>query len=278
MKKTVVIVLLFLLGSSVLAQKNSWTIGFDGGFVGAVWQKGNVTSSYNRNNGEDFPLYYELTLSYGLTNYLSITTGVAWNVANTAGFKEVGIPPFGLSDATFSNAEYFLYEYSSIDIPIKLNFFVPIGKSRFYFTGNTGLIIDVIKAEDPMCPPHPVPDNGTWMQSDSWVFGRLYGSNDEYAVFRSIYGIMSHKKVNFLINFGIGFGYRFKCGVGLSITGDYKIGTCMLGEYNLKYRLTNSNDYNTTLKEYVDRLYFKGDHWKVALGVSYTFKQKKKEK
>ncbi|MDR3047616.1 MAG: hypothetical protein LBU51_08425 [Bacteroidales bacterium] len=277
MKKIIVLILsLFLIRNTAFAQKNSWTIGFDFGAIGTVWQKGNATDIY-KNNGFYFPLFYELTLSYGFTNYLSITTGIAWNVYNKAGFKGVKAP-YGLTlNETFSNAQYFLYEYSSIDIPIKLNFFIPLGKSRFYFTGSAGLIIEIVEADDPMYPPRPVPDNGAWMQSDSWVFGKLYGLDNEYAVFRSLHGIMYHKKVNFLINAGIGFGYRFKCGVGLSLMGDYHIGMRVMGEYNLKYRLTYSNDYYTPLKEYVDKLYFRGDYWKVALGISYTFKQKKKE-
>jgi hypothetical protein len=276
MKKTVVIVLLSLIGNMVFAQKNSWTIGFDFGTTGTVWQKGNATDIY-RSNGFDSPLYYELTLSYGLTNYLSITTGIAWNVIGEAGFKGVKAP-FGLTlNETFTSSQYFLYEYSSIDIPLKLNFTIPLGKSQFYFTGNTGLLINVVQADDPVLPPRPVPDNGTWMQSDSWIFGQLYGIDDEYAVFRSLQGIMYQKKVNFLVNVGIGFGYRFKCGVGLSLMGDYHIGTRIMGEYNVKYRLTHSNDYDTTLKEYIDRLYYKGDYWKISLGISYTFKQKRKE-
>lgn len=278
--KIKVLTFLFLISivtQSTFAQKNSWTIGLDGGLIGSVWQKGNVTNSYIRSHGFDFPLYYELTLSYGLTDYLSISTGVAWNVINEAGFKGVGTPSGLTLNETFSRSEYFLYEYSSIDIPLKLNFSVPLGKSQFYFLGNVGLVIDIVKADDPNFSLRPMPDDGAWMQSDSWVLGSLYGVNDEYAVFRSLRGIIYPNKVNFLINAGIGFGYRFKCGVGLSLTGDYHIGMRIMGEYNLKYRLTNRDDYYTPLKEYIDKLYYKGDYWKVALGVSYTFKQKKKE-
>lgn len=264
-----------------LAQKNSWTIGLDFGTIGAVWQKGNVVDAYR--NRIEAPLYYELTISYGITRHLSITTGIAYNMYAEAGFKRQSIP-YGLTfNETFSSSKFFLYEYSSVDIPIKLNYSIPLGNSRFYFMGSVGLIIDVVNADDPSCTPRPAQDDGTWMQNDAWVLGRIYGINNEYAVYTGVRGFMYNKKVDFLINTGIGFGYRFKCGVGLSLTGAYNTGTRIMGELDIKNQLTfNSNGTpiftsDPVLKEYVDRLYFKGDYWKVALGISYTFKRKKKE-
>ncbi|MDR1346535.1 MAG: hypothetical protein LBK03_07545 [Bacteroidales bacterium] len=274
MKKIMIALLLFLIGNMALAQKNSWTIGFNYGLIGTVYQKGNTIDSYRNESYfpffDTFPFSFELTVSYGITRYLSITTGIAHT------YKEVWVKrksvPFELTFPQKSHLESHLFcSYSSIEIPIKLNFIIPLGKSRFYFTGNMGVIIDVT-----------IPDDGTWSKEDNWQW-KIYNFNDEYEVSTGFNGIKYRKKVDFLINTGIGFGYRFKCGVGLSLTGAYNIGTRIMGELDIKNQLTfNSNGTpiftsDPVLKEYIDRLYYKGDYWKVALGISYTFKQKKKE-
>jgi hypothetical protein len=158
--------------------------------------------------------------------------------------------------------------YHSIDIPVKLNFSIPLGKSRFYFTGNAGLIFDVIMS--------PVPEK--WVQQDRWSEPLPFYISDNYVIKAA--GLMSGnlKKVNFLINVGIGFGYRFKCGVGLWLTGDYNAGTRIMGDIAIKNQLYTNPNYGIPLKEYMDKLYYKGDYWKVALGISYTFKKKEKKR
>jgi hypothetical protein len=85
------------------------------------------------------------------------------------------------------------------------------------------------------------------------------------------------KKINLLVDVGTGFSYRLKNGLGFWIEGGYYIGTRIMGELLIKNKITELSNQDMPLKEYDDLLLVKGDYWNVSLGLSYTFKQKKKE-
>jgi hypothetical protein len=275
--KIKVLLFLFLIGSvanSAFAQKNSWTIGVNFGLFGTICQKAYTVDSY-RNTfppmDESPPFSFELTAAYGITNYLSISTGIAWAYKDAA-YKRVKL---NLVKQTFGNVLYDepvndiggFWSYASFEIPLKLNFAIPLGKSRFYFLGNTGVVFDVMLGDY----------IEYWVQNDEWYLAELYGfDNDKYWLSTEKNLNSNPIKINFLINAGIGFGYRFKCGVGLSLTGDYNAGTRIIGDVAIK-NLLGTHGVGMPYREYMDKLYYKGDYWKVALGISYTFKQKKRE-
>ncbi|MDR1346117.1 MAG: hypothetical protein LBK03_05400 [Bacteroidales bacterium] len=220
------LLLISIVTNSALAQKNSWTIGCGFGLVGTVFQKGYVFDSYRNTLSKEWPFSFELTTTYGITNYLSISTGIAW-VYKDAVCKRVSVGKreqlyFKVTDFDSYNTKRLCAIYHSVEIPIKLNFSIPLGKSQFYFTGNAGLIFDVIIS---------YPED--WLQQDRWYETLGYASNN-YVLNTEINQSSNLKKVNFLINAGIGFGYHFKCGVGLWLTGDYNAGTRIMSDIAIK--------------------------------------------
>jgi hypothetical protein len=74
----------------------------------------------------------------------------------------------------------------------------------------------------------------------------------------------------------MGFAYQFKSGVGISLSGEYSVGTMRSESFNynlqLKDPITNIVEY-----EYDYWIYNSNEYWNVLLGISYTFKKKNKE-
>jgi len=79
-----------------------------------------------------------------------------------------------------------------------------------------------------------------------------------------------------LVNTGIGISYRLKSGIGFSLSGEYNVGFLRLQYLSFRSQIKEI-DTDILRYEEVVRLISRNEYWNVLLGVTYTFKQKKKE-
>jgi hypothetical protein len=246
---------MLLLSSGVsFAQKGSWTIGLASGIRGDVTQSAKVQHDYKFGNQLSSPPL-ELNLTYDINNNFSATIGIAY-LEYQANWKSY----YTKSGKTTYKPNYDMM-YKTAQIPLNIKYHIPLGNSDFRFFGKLGLTLDIIAdilASHPTLTPKVIDIDGK-----------------EYVYSSPYYTTVYNKKINCLINAGVGFAYRLKNGLGFSIVGEYYTGTRIMGEVLIKNTLSDM-DTRLVIKEYEELLLVKGDYWNVGFGISYTFKKKDK--
>jgi hypothetical protein len=269
MKTQTIAFLLFLLCSlSLSAQKNSWTIGFHTGVQGqilttveqlylGVYSIGGVERN---GNGWDPPVVrimhifsnippIELTVKYNIGNFFSIATGL--------GYRDYYMK-------IWNNSLYnFMSRYDYLQIPIIFQYDVPFKKKGFAFFVQGGIAIDIEVG---------------YTERIDYFDEYYYGVSGKQLQRETFTESFSNKGgTNALLFGGFGFSYKFNSGIGISLLGRYNIGAVHINNYSY-HTIVREVETNIVEQENKVQLYDKAESWNVLLGVSYTFKQKKKEK
>ena len=191
----------------------------------------------------------ELNLTYNITDRLSVTSGIAY--LEYYAF-------WGIGGNMWQNFKWGKVLLKYAQIPLNVKYAFPLWKSRFSIYGKLGFNMDFLA--------------DTMYSLDNDIIDVLINGNThtvfDYKHTAKIYD----KKINVLLNMGIGFSYRFKNGFGLFAEGEYYAGLRTMGYVIIDISQKNGKN------EYLDRLLIKGNYWNFSLGISYTFKQKAKNK
>lgn len=268
--KNQIIIIIVLLGGSlfVSAQKNAWTIGLHTGVQGQIFTS--VKQEYHRafykgEGAEEIINRWgspqaiikhtlshippvELTVKYNIGNRFSIATGVGYR----SYYMKIKDNPF----YDFTRRDDY------IQIPIIFQYDIPLKKKGFSFFVQGGAAIDIeINSTD-------------WKSYSNEYYDRM--SDKLLSVENSTTSYFSNGGNNFLLHAGIGFSYKFSSGIGISLLGRYNIGMMYVSieSYHTMLKEMNTGNVEREIKE---KLYGRAECWNVLLGVSYSFKNKKKE-
>ena len=277
--KFLLIVSIALLCCNSFAQKNTWTLGFRMGYKGEGFERTQPTEvieigrKYRHSGLPHVPTtlglsFYDfnagLYLTYNITDRISITSGIAHLFFYTPMWKVY------LKD---DNKKTVLLEsglpmYRPVQIPLYVKYAFPLGKSRFNMYGKLGLQLDILAMR-----------KNARMSTVAWHLP----TDTNYGLYYESTATLYDRKVNILLNVGLGFEYRFKKGLGLSIEGEYYAGMRTLGQVLIQSGIAETaNGKGITVGFYeVDipdiLLLIKGSYWNISLGISYTFQRKQKD-
>ena len=282
--KNQIMLIIILLGGSLFAfaQKNTWTlglhIGIKGEIVKSIEQKYYPCQLEADECMDDFhkwttnfrtihtistePLI-ELTAEYKITDYFSIISGIGFM---TSGIKWrsdsywQGVNSHPLT--RFADCKQTFYEHFKIPIIFQCN--IPIKNKGFSFFAKLGLYLDFSFSPSGSIQT-PI--------LDSLI---SYGDREyKYEFTPTFYRPV--KKFNLSVYTGLGFSYQFNSGIGVSLSGAYNIGTLRTDRvsYNLKLKEPNTD---IVKYEFNYHLYDRNEYWDILLGITYTFKQKPKER
>ena len=253
------------------AQRSNWTLGFNMGYKIQMLEK-TVSSDFNLKsfvgdkNRSGYPTI-GLSLTYNINERLCISSGfsyldyhAAWKMEE----KEEWIGSVG-------GDIWFKY----LQIPLNIKYAIPLGNSNFSVYGKLGFSFDILVD---LIDGASYRDNGIilhYEEGSEQVSETMLATYEGYFEhnYKQIVKIYD-KKFNVLLNAGIGFGYRFKNGLGLSLEGEYYAGLRTMGHVFIK--ATPVANFPSTLKEHSEHLLIKGNYLNFGLGISYTFKKKDK--
>ena len=253
------VVSIVLFCNSIYAQKNSWTLDFRTGYKIQVLEKTTspileIKSTFGDGVG---PSFCFINLAYNVNDKISFGSGIGFLIYQAAWRT-------GKAGTIWVNSRGGEIIFRNLQIPLNLKYAIPLRKSNFNIYGKLGLGINIpIYAISTTI----VNDNGLILTQEYLEYGYEYEQTEK------VYG----KKINILLNAGVGMAYRFKNGIGLSLEGEYYAGLRTMGHVliNIKQR-TFENP--VVLKESTNLLLIKGSYWNFSLGISYTFKKKAKNK
>ena len=278
--KFLLIVSIALLCCNSFAQKNTWTLGLRLGYKGEGFERTQPTEviKIGRKYGHSdyapastnlgisvFDLNAGLYLTYNITDRISITSGIAHLFFYTPTWKVY------LKD---DNKKTVLLEdghlmYRPAQIPLYVKYAFPLGKSRFNMYGKLGLQLDILAM--------------TWNNERMCTVAWHLPTDTNYGLYYESTATLYDRKVNILLNVGLGFEYRFKKGLGLSIEGEYYAGMRTLGQVLIQSGIAETaNGKGITVGHYETEipdilLLIKGSYWNISLGISYTFQRKQKD-
>jgi len=266
MKKIKLIILLLpllLLATISFAQQGKWTVEFSSGVRIETYESHNHEFGYPMTFRPTFP-QIEVNFWYGIKDYFFLESGLSYVEYNSnwqCGY-EIGYPKW--KRAFISKHKL----YSALQIPLRARFSVPLGKSDFHFLSSTGIVLQFTLQRS-------VP-NGWFPENDPYkdFSGEInMGWKTSYCLIA--YSPM--REINILLNTKIGFMYQFNFGLGISVFGEYYKGTRTMVMIDAIYneKLSNESDY---YPERVSNYETKGDCWNAGIGISYTFKNTRKEK
>jgi hypothetical protein len=270
-----------LFYNGIYAQKNTWSIGFYCGLRGEILSDIKEEEYYSElferdyiSTSEDIsslismsPLMFNV--SYNIMENLSIVSGLGFCRYHT----EWKISKSEYSLLSRAAEDYILindfYRYS-LQIPLLFKFKQPIGRTGLSVFSVTGVIFDISDwtgrfldniIQDSMKKPIEYQYKEI-MCNQEFNSERIYPQN--------------YRKLNILINTGLGLTYTFKRGIAISVSGEYFLGTrrseSVITDIQYKEVVTNALVYRVT-----NKTINKNDYWNVSLSVSYAFKQKNKE-
>ena len=259
-------VILLVNSLSLSAQKNTWTLGIYTGVQGQITTS--VKHEYYRssdlsptNTGSWNPIRttiehnfsrippIELTVKYNIGNHFSIGTGVAYRTY----YMSIKYNDF------FNYTE----RYDYIQVPILLQYDIPLKKKGFSFfvQGGIGFDFEI--------------DYRAWGYSSNKYWKSSYTSKT-YTVENSLVHHFHGGGFNYLLHGGFGFSYMFDSGIGISFTGRYTLGARHINKFSY-HTIVKEEDTGFVEREIKEQLHGKAECWNALLGVSYTFKNKKRE-
>lgn len=270
--KLLTLIVIMLLYSSSYAQKNTWTINLNTSIQGqrnfAIEQEYEYFGSNSwgwldprtrtTRTLSNLPLL-ELTGQYNVTNCFSIVSGIGHRSYITTLIPSIS--------PTIITGRYDWLRSDYLYLPLTFQYNIPLKNTGFSIFAQLGLnfnfLVTTYGADE-------IPDN---IIGEEFVYYD-YKNNKLYdAVYFS--DAYSPTKI-LLFHTGIGFSYKFKSGVGISLSGKYNIGTSH--KKLLSYWVNLEDPNNKDIGRIVDNnVYSKSECWNVAIGVNYTFKKKEKK-
>jgi hypothetical protein len=265
--QTIAFLIFLFVSLSLSAQKNTWTIGLHAGVQGQIFtsiKQEYYRSFYMGEGVEDIidgwgapqaiikhtlshipPV--ELTVKYNIGNRFSIATGV--------GYRNYYMK--------ISNKYYnYSQRYDYIQVPIIFQYDIPFKKKGFAFFVQGGIGLDF-----------EVNYTGLGYYDNEYYDSR---TDKTYIVENSTESFFGSGGFNYLLHGGFGFSYTFNSGVGISLLGRYNIGAVYISHHSY-YTIVKEAETDIIEYEMKEQVHGKAESWNVLLGVSYTFKQKKKE-
>ncbi len=253
---------LFFLPTLLHAQKNSLEVSLSTGLRGEVFQES--TNGSLMTGEEELILKQKLsmpsadfTLTFYLTDIIALESGCTY-VQNKVNFH----PPI------YDDYDYFEDEkpllYNAIQIPLRIKFDAPIGSESFSIFGKIGAVFQfaLTKTERRMVSAGGPTSSSTKNWPDPPEEPPAEGSPIEYY----LYSISPLHKFNILLNPVLGFSYKLKMGLGISLFGEYYMGFRHMASTYIFHRPSGAYDWN------YDELKFKGDYWNVGISIFYTIK------
>jgi hypothetical protein len=273
--KTVVLVGIVLLNSISHAQRSDWTLGFHLKSNIQTLEKTNLSGLEIKTISVFAEPSMELNLTYNITKKLSIGSGIAY-LKNEVSWETL------MPDKWMNNHGGSLL-LASAQVPFFLKYAIPLGKSNFSFYGKFGFMLDIPVYELLWARPG-------WVIADDYsTMILMYDEDVIYYNGWSYFGSSMHeykqtkfydKKINVLLNTGLGFEYRLKKGIGLSFDGEYYAGFRTMGVVLIEVKPYS----NCSLlgiapsREHSELLQIKGNYWNFRFGISYNFKKTEKKK
>ena len=236
--RLVVLVGIMLFCGVTVAQRSDWTLGFRMGYKVTTLEKNNpsdlgIISTFGDNTSPTI----ELNLMYNINKNISLTSGITY-------LEYYGRWRNGDRDKWYAHGGSIFLKYAQI--PLILKYAISLGKSNFSVYGKLGFNFDILAYTS-------LRDLEYEIASSHYAYDYFY----EYRHKVKFYD----KKMNILLNTGIGIGYRFKNGLGVSIEGDYNTGLRTMGEILIECNKKTTGFDPVVLQEYRDFLLFKGDYW-----------------
>ena len=275
--KIMLLVVIMLLINISFAQKNTWTLGFRTGYKIETLEKTNPSEIIKIANEFSSRIHYPngnllhandlnagLYLTYNITDRISITSGIVHQSFYTPTWK-VYLENDKKKRIILKDGHLI---YRHVQIPLYMKYAFPLGKSNFNMYGKLGFQLDIFANTR----KNQTGSTGNYLPDNKDTIFMLY-----YESTTTLYD----RKVNVLLNAGIGFEYRFKKGIGLSIEGEYYAGMRTIGQILLsRIGIADATGGGFSPGHYVVDipdilLLIKGSYWNVNLGISYTFKNKK---
>ncbi|MCL2131243.1 MAG: hypothetical protein FWH36_02120 [Lentimicrobiaceae bacterium] len=274
------IITFVLLGGSVFAsaQKNTWTVGLYTGMQGQLTTavERHYTLKIVEETGEtvNIDLWHtdirtmnriysppaELAVRYNVTDNFSVSSGIGY--ANY--FSQWKPPKYNtwIMDEFAFNA---YYRRISVQIPCNLRYDVRLKNTGFSVFSKLGLYMDFSIASY-----YQHRDNHKELD-----FPVVYNGEAYNPVFETMHAApMNNRKFNLLINAGVGIAYQFKSGLGLSLSGEYSVGTMRSEKFNYHLQLKDP-DTDIVDYEFDYWIHNRNEYWNVLFGITYAFKQKK---
>ena len=272
--KTFVLVGIVLFNTTSHAQRSDWTLGFHLKSNIQTLEKTNLSGLEIKTISVLAEPSMELNLTYNITKNLSVGSGVAY-LKNQVSWETL------LADKWENNHGGYLLLVSA-QVPLFFKYAIPLGKSNFSVYGKFGFMLDI-----------PVYEllwarSGWVTANDNSTMVLFYDEGVIYHNGVSYFGSSVHeykqtkfydKKINVLLNAGLGFEYRFKKGIGLSFDGEYYAGFRTMGVVLIEIKpYPNSLLGIAPSREHRELLQIKGNYWNFRFGISYNFKKKEKKK
>ena len=258
----------------VSAQKNTWTLGISSGVRGEVITYESQFYDVEYDEDDSFASYeiksfisrppVMLNVSYNITDNFSVSSGITFLQYLT---KWEDISSGYTTDEELAFREKISYTRNTLQIPLTVCYDIPVRNTGLSFFAKSGVCMDI-----------SIHKGNFIIDSDSKVFPIEMFDGNIYDLYSIAYRICprNDRNLNLIINAGIGFAYKFKSGLGLSLSGEYNIGLFRLDVLNfysqIKEKGTDILKYKHTCR-FINR----NEYWNVLFGISYTFKQKKKE-
>jgi len=264
--KKIILILLFLpiLGQTTtsFAQQGSWTVELSSGVMIDTYESNNHEFGYPMRFRPSFP-QFEASFWYGIKDYFFLESGLSYVEYSTnwqCGY-EIGYPKWKMAFIPKHKL------YSALQIPLRVRFSVPFGKSNFHFFSTTGLIIQI---------PLQASTGKGWFPENSPAKD-FYGEIKSEKTYYRLIAYSPTCGINFLLNTKIGFRYQFGFGLGISVFGEYYKGTRTMVLINAIFSEKPFNDYGYNF-ERKSNYETKGDYWNTGIGISYSFKNTNKKK
>lgn len=247
--------------SRIFFKRGEWNMEFSSGFRSEVYQV--VEGDIKVVSGRQLSVPpFEFNVGYGIQSNTVIEAGLAF-VNTRINWKSFN------ADYGFIDMGKTLPAYSSLQIPVRLKYYIRIWKNSLSLYAKLGIVFQFTlnKLVDNDSESSPISE-----QFENSVTDSESGQSILYdcAVRKS----MPINRFNMLYTGGVGFCYKLGNGIMLSVTGEYYWGMLRMGSAVLEYEKTQYS-YPTYDKGDCKLLYH-GDYWNVGIGISCPLKSKKK--
>lgn len=248
-----------------IREKGNWIISISAGLRSEFFSATNYNRVFSNNKKISFPSL-EFGLGYVFSTRLQLETGIKY-IENYADYS---FEAFSWSKILTQSERHLLY--SSLQIPLCLKYYIPLGKSNIYLLTKAGVDLSIPLTNnqyDLLTDQQSVTDDFLWNS----LFTGQEVSTSQKLYYSTVLNAPLHK-VNILLNLGLGLSYQFKFGMGLTLFGEYYAGTMNMAQLIIPYHQEQFNSTSNTWEFYSEGkefITFRGDYWNAGLTISYKF-------